>query len=758
MDNIRTSIDVIYFGNMAPINSLETIAKMYSQEITQTIQKTKSGIITVKEGRIKLKDARKTIDANWQSYLLTYHRKDEELQRSEADDTIAKANEFIDNTISLFDTGNIANIKTIPDDALYTVIEAVLESVEQIIASEYESAKMEKNRSNDLSVSTSKKLLIAVATIILIIIALSIPIIASIRSNQTELEKTSANLKASNESLKAEKNRLARFSRFLSSLNSVDVAVIAEKALLQIVEASDSAMGVFYQYEDGQLNVTASASLDDKVLEAQDVSLSNAGMPLKAIELNQWLSIRGLEKSTLPLIDTGVFKISIKSITAIPIIFQERKLGVIVLVSVLNDKLDANYIKGFINALAQALNNAVSYVTIQKQSQSLTQANMELESANRLKSEFLANVSHEIRTPLNSVIGFSNLMLKNKQGNLDSKALNYLEKIHRNGVHLLTVINDILDLSKIEAGRMDLELTRFNIIKSIQNILDMLKPQSSDKNVKLELINKAAKEVIITSDEQKLQQVLINLIGNAVKFVHPGSGAVEVVIEQGRREISISVKDNGIGIPEDKQHSIFEAFRQVDAGTTKQFGGTGLGLTISRNLTEKLGGKILIESIVGKGSTFTVKLPIELDPKNISSQEDHKIYAANNSKGQKNLNALYIDDDEESRKTMREYIKDAGCKLMLSRNGADGINKAKNFLPDVIFLDVLLSDTSGWEVLKILKYTPKTADIPVVIMSVVADDKIGSTLGADFSITKPLSKERVMTIINKITKIKEEKV
>jgi PAS domain S-box-containing protein len=230
------------------------------------------------------------------------------------------------------------------------------------------------------------------------------------------------------------------------------------------------------------------------------------------------------------------------------------------------------------------------------------------EDANQAKSQFLASMSHELRTPLNSVIGFANVLLKSKNGELDEKRRTFLEKIHSNGLHLLELINDVLDLSKIEAGKTEVVLEEVDLAQLIRQTLDHLEVQVQGKDVKLK--GRIPKQVsTFQSDESKLKQILINLVGNAIKFTEKGS--VEVILfTDGKTGLPkwIDVKDTGIGIPEDRMATIFEPFSQAESGTSRKYGGTGLGLTISQSLCEMMGYEMTVDSKVNEGSTFRIHI------------------------------------------------------------------------------------------------------------------------------------------------------
>ncbi|MCI4624469.1 MAG: ATP-binding protein [Candidatus Magnetoovum sp. WYHC-5] len=760
MGKIKSGLDIIYFGNMIPIGDLNTITTMYSKNIIETIDKTKEGHLSIKDGKNKILYASNVINKKWDAYTATYYTPEEERDRKAADLLVLAANRFIDMVLGYYESENIASIKAITNEEIYTAIEPAVNVINKLIDFEYNSAKIEKNKANSIFSRTGKALLYTIIIIAFFIIALSTPIMQNIRANQQELESFSVYQKQLNEKLQKERDRLSSFTTFLSTLHSVDIYYIASRTIKQIVEATNSQIGLFYRYVEEKLELIASVSIDDKALASEYFSVSSEGLPLKAINSAQWLTVKDITSDvSMPLIDTGLFKIPIKSVTAIPIIFQKQKLGAIVIASISDKKEEGAYLEGYINTLAHALNNAISYQTVQMQTQRLKLANMELASANRLKSEFLANVSHELRTPLNSVIGFSNLLLKNREGSLGTKSLNYLEKINRNGVHLLKIINDILDLSKIEAGRMEIDKGRFSVIPTVSNTVDMLRPQADNKNVSIELINKLDEDIEIESDEQKIQQILINLIGNAIKFVEPITGKIEVIIEKNDKQgLNFSVKDNGKGIPEDKQAAIFEAFTQVDSSSTKEYGGTGLGLTISKSIAERIGGKIDVVSKYGEGATFTLSFPLCPEITEVVDMEEHKSHFTDIREiTNDQIYVLQIDDDDDSRKIMTEYMKDCGYQLITAKNGADGLNKAKAFKPDLILLDILLPDMSGWEVLKALKSEHATSHIPVIIISVVADEKIAFTLGAVESVSKSTAKDDIMNVIKSTFAKKEER-
>jgi signal transduction histidine kinase len=239
----------------------------------------------------------------------------------------------------------------------------------------------------------------------------------------------------------------------------------------------------------------------------------------------------------------------------------------------------------------------------------IIQSKILAEKANRTKSEFLANMSHELRTPLNSIIGYSQILNQNLSGNMDEKEIEYSSNILNGGEHLLDLINNILDISKIEAGKMDYEAEKVNLSQTIENIIGLVKPLAMKKSIDLQFINDTG-FVEISADNVKIKQILHNLLSNAIKFT-PEKGEVKVYLSIADNTAQISVSDTGIGIPDDKQKSIFDPFKQAHSSNNRAYGGTGLGLSLVKKYVEMHGGEIWIESEVGKGSLFTFTIPLD---------------------------------------------------------------------------------------------------------------------------------------------------
>ena len=410
----------------------------------------------------------------------------------------------------------------------------------------------------------------------------------------------------------------------------------------------------------------------------------------------------------------------------------------------------------------------------------LLQAKLEAEEANNSKSEFLANMSHELRTPLNSIIGFSDILLERIFGELNEKQFRYVSNISTSGKNLLVHINDILDLSKVEARRMDLHYSEFSIESVFKEVKTVLSPLAQAKFLEV-TFNVESGFKTLEADRGRLIQVLYNLVSNAIKFT-PNGGKVSIYCKKSLDRALISVIDTGIGISAEDQIKLFQPFTQLDASATRQYCGTGLGLALVKKIVNLHQGDIWVESEPGKGSNFTFAVPLRkpLDLRNASEQgledviiefEMNKAAALSVKENVEELQEdvelpeidlpekgdtkqefiLVVDDDKNSSELLSIILKDAGYSVALLYSGKSVLKVAKILKPDIITLDVFLPDTNGWLVLKQLKNDPYTASIPVLIISVTNNNELGIALGATYSFTKPVKRIELVTSLKEIT-------
>ena len=375
-------------------------------------------------------------------------------------------------------------------------------------------------------------------------------------------------------------------------------------------------------------------------------------------------------------------------------------------------------------------------------------ANVKIREADRLKSEFLANMSHELRTPMNAIIGFTRLVRRKAADLLPERQLENLEKVEISANHLLGLINDILDLSKIEAGRMGVNFMPFDLAPLVETCLATVEPMV--KGGKVRLIKDLPQDLPeVQSDQDKLKQIIINLLSNALKFTEEGEVKLSAALKDA--SLRITVSDTGIGIRSDALEYIFEEFRQVDGSSTRKYGGTGLGLSITKKLTELLGGTIDVQSVEGKGSTFTITLPLAKKDSEASAVEvrlEEERLPAVEMKGKKVL--LAIDDDPNVLSLLKQNLEDEGYYVVGALNAEEGVRRAKEIHPFAVTLDILMPQKDGWGVLSDLKADPATRDIPIIVLSIIDNKELGFSLGAFDYLLKPFEKEAILAVLHRI--------
>ncbi len=369
------------------------------------------------------------------------------------------------------------------------------------------------------------------------------------------------------------------------------------------------------------------------------------------------------------------------------------------------------------------------------------------EDASRAKSAFLANMSHELRTPLNAIIGYAEMLRDElRERRLDEQVAD-LEKIHASGKHLLSLINDILDLSKIEAGKMDLLLEEFDLPALLDDVIATVRPAAVKRGNRLEL--SCARDLgAMRADPTRVRQVLLNHLSNAIKFTEGGEVSLEAAAtsQNGRPAVRFVIRDTGIGIPPEQMDALFQPFTQGDVSSTRRYGGTGLGLVISRQLCYKMGGDITVESEPGKGSTFTVTLPLaradlEWERPTIPTPVAPMALTAQPSQGPPTV--LVIDDDSLVRDLLQRFLTKEGFRVATASDGDEGLRLARELRPSLITLDVVMPGTDGWTTLKALKADPQLASTPVIMMTIIDNPKLGYSLGASDYVTKPIDWRRL---------------
>ena len=460
-------------------------------------------------------------------------------------------------------------------------------------------------------------------------------------------------------------------------------------------------------------------------------------------------TVKRIPKDTRFLFHTVSGKIVPREIMTIPIISGKEIIGIISLASVRTYTHESTLlINNILDTLTARIEGVLAYQKMQEFTKKLEYQNSELEAqktemtsqstelmeqnrelemqknqlseASQLKTNFLSNMSHELRTPLNSVIALSGVLNRRLANKIPDDEYSYLEVIERNGKNLLSLINDILDISRIESGKEEIEITKFSSRNLISDVVNMIHPQAKQKNI--ELIQKTGdQDIILTGDQDKCRHILQNLIGNAVKFTEKGT--VEITTIQVEKDIKIKVTDTGIGISENHLSHIFDEFRQADAGTSRRFGGTGLGLAIAKKYANLLGGTIAVESIFGEGSSFTLNLPMNYaaEDRIIETlkvfKETKQVKLPDPEYADSDKTILLVDDSEPAIIQLKDFMEESGYRILVAHDGPEALGIISRIIPDAMILDLMMPDMDGFEVLQTIRNAEPTAKIPVLILT-----------------------------------------
>ena len=372
------------------------------------------------------------------------------------------------------------------------------------------------------------------------------------------------------------------------------------------------------------------------------------------------------------------------------------------------------------------------HAALRRADEEILQINRQLEQSNRYKSEFLANMSHELRTPLNAVLGFSEILLDATMNLTSGERIEFLRNIHSSGQHLLGLINDILDLAKIEAGKMELHAEEMPVAEALQEVTSILEPMARQQGLQL-IMAGTADLGVIKADRSKFKQVLYNLLSNAVKFTPP-PGQITVTVKDSSEQLTVSVHDTGIGMKEEDLPKLFREFEQIDGSYTRRYQGTGLGLALCRRFVEMHGGRIWAESHFGKGSTFTFTIP--RDPR-IAPATEPSLDEAQTAESMELPLVLVVEDDPASSQRLTAEIQGVGFRVAHALDGNEAVRKAMEILPDLIVIETVLPVKDGWQVLTELRARAATADVPVLVCSVTRNQQLMTEFGVVGYVAKP---------------------
>ncbi len=432
-----------------------------------------------------------------------------------------------------------------------------------------------------------------------------------------------------------------------------------------------------------------------------------------------------------------------KSVIAMPLLVQARPVGALTLSFTTPRRFEAEDLR-LLSLLAAQVAPALEAARLHD---AVLQISSELREASAAKSKFLANMSHELRTPLNAILGFAELLIDEPQGDYEAdRRKQFLEQIYKSGKHLLDLINDILDLAKVEAGQMDLRRLAFSLRGVVRSAIDTVQPLAAAK--KLSLIVEQTADTALFADQGKVSQMLLNLLSNAIKFT-PEGGRITVAVAELDNEVRLSVADTGIGITAADQEKLFVEFQQVGERPSGEQQGTGLGLALTRRLAELHGGRVWVESEPGAGSRFYIALPLK-------SQSDALLEAdAVATRESDGPLVMVVEDQNSAAALLSITLRRAGYQVKVVRSGADVLESAVRLRPDAITLDILLPGVDGWEILRSLKESPETRNIPVVVVFVLDDRSLGFALGADDYLVKPAPREKLLEFVTRHTLVRK---
>ena len=580
----------------------------------------------------------------------------------------------------------------------------------------------------------------------------------------------------------AQQRRLAELSTLhdigIDMSSTLDQERLIDLTLHAVVERLGYDRGIFFRYSEDRRALVegrlAAASKDlEHTLLGLEIPLEEASGFCATVALKGQAVLVADVSTAKPPIDASMAHVrDARSFLAAPVKFEDRTLGILVVESLSKTLTDADLtlVVTLCSQLAVAMANASGYrqieqlninleqkvaartAELQMQQDELKEVNERLRQATRHKSEFLARMSHELRTPLNAIIGYSEMLMEEHENPAEESLTQDLKKIHSSGNHLLSLINDILDLSKVEAGKMERYIESVDVGSLVEDVKATVRPLVAKGGNTLSVVCPANLAPIRT-DITKLRQILLNLLSNAGKFTDRGAVSLTVseVDKAGERWLSFAVKDSGIGMSAQQVEHLFEEFSQADVSTSRKYGGTGLGLAISKRFCEAMGGYIDAESKLGQGTQLTVWLPAEVsDGSSYLAQNKSTVLQAEGADGSEpKPTVLVIDDDASTREIISRFLSKNGFRTVSAANGESGLKLAKQIHPTAITLDVMMPGVDGWTVLAELKADPDLADIPVIVVTILDEKDMGYSLGAADFMTKPIDRERLLAIVRK---------
>ena len=528
--------------------------------------------------------------------------------------------------------------------------------------------------------------------------------------------------------------------------STLDLETVLSAIVTKATQLSGTETGTMYVFNESnhEYELCASYGMTESLIESikdQHAGISEA--LARAIERRQPMQTPDLREELPSEARDVILRAGYLARLVVPLLAADQIVGALVV----RRKAPGQFPKNTIELLQTFAVQSVLAIQNARLFSELEEKSRQLETANQHKSQFLASMSHELRTPLNAIIGLTDVLVSNPARFGTDKALDPLRRVHRAGTHLLGLINQVLDLSKIEAGKLDLLLENVSILPLVEEVIGTARPLAEQN--KNSLAVECPRDLPpIEADAMRLRQIILNLLSNACKFTKSGNIKLQVrrALHEGQHFVEIAVIDTGIGMTAAQMSCLFEEFSQADASIERQYGGTGLGLAITRRLCQMMGGDVTVTSEPGKGSTFIVRLPFaaaRVD--DAPAARDGEAVGAEPGRDY----VLVIDDNETARALIADYLAQAGFTVITAVDGREGLRRAKQYHPIAITLDVLMPDIDGWTVLAALRGDPELADIPTIIATIVDEQRHGMTLGAVGYLTKPIDREKLVDLIAK---------
>ena len=513
--------------------------------------------------------------------------------------------------------------------------------------------------------------------------------------------------------------------------SSLDPDAVLDSIVSNAVRLTATDGGSIMEYDErtDAFVVRAAAGSGQELLEQlRNISMRrDATLVGRAATERRPLEVPDLSKVTLDPHQEVLYRDGWRSMVAIPMLRGDVIVGVVVI----RRRTVGSFPEGMVDLLQTLATQSSLALVNARLFRELETKSAELEVASHHKSEFLASMSHELRTPLNAVIGFSEVLIDRMFGELNERQDEYVRDIWSSGKHLLELLNEILDLSKVEAGQMVLEPSPFRVEQALEYAVSLVRERGARHGIAVS-VGIGDDVDTLDADELRFKQVLLNLLSNAVKFT-PDGGSVDVRADRDGDELVVTVSDTGVGVPPEDRERIFESFQQGGRGVAREEG-TGLGLTLTRRIVELFDGRLWLESEVGVGSTFGFAVPLRPHDTAVESETPDAARPT----------VLLVDDDRASLDLMAAYLESSDLRLERAKDGVEALRRVRELRPAALVLDIRLPRLDGWQVIDRLRDDPETADIPIVVASVVDDRARGLALGAAAYLRKPVSREDLL--------------